>query len=217
MDSARRLSRWVTTNPVGAFTGTFAGLILLLLIGSIATHRLPGRAWLSVIEIFVPVSLCIGGAVWVQHSPWTSRIKPDWLSWGALAGLGLQLLVAGMFSFAILGNWFGFLHPLPGATPWPALNHVLSWSVLAIVAAVGIYRNRWWAYFFEIAVLWLLIAAMILDPSPPTPHHRAALEIPIMREIQSISEWAGFLLLNWHLIKRGLKGYREQKTGTKSP
>jgi hypothetical protein len=91
MDSARRLSRWVTTNPVGAFTGTFAGLILLLLIGSIATHRLPGRAWLSVIEIFVPVSLCIGGAVWVQHSPWTSRIKPDWLSWGRARWAGIAV------------------------------------------------------------------------------------------------------------------------------
>ncbi|HVT12130.1 MAG TPA: hypothetical protein VHE55_07670 [Fimbriimonadaceae bacterium] len=214
VEETKRLYRWVTTNPLGAIAGSFVGLMLLLLIGSLANHALPARAWLRATEAFLGVSFCLGAVVFVRRSRWFASIKPPWLSWNGFWGLALQVLLALMFVYAAIGDWLGFLHPLPGATPWPV---ALPLALMAVAAAAGIYRNHWWAYFLEIAVLWIVIVAVMMDPSPPTPHRHNALEIPFLREMQAVVEWLGFLVFNWKMIRQGVVRYNERNINTQVP
>lgn len=204
---ARRLYRWVTTNPLGATVGVFVSLVLLLLTACVANGALPAKAWLRATPAFLGVSVCFGAAVFVRQSPRMAMIKPPWLSWSWLSGLALQVVVALLVVYGAIGNWLGFVHPSPGAPPWLVYLPV---ALSAIVAAVGIYRNQWWAFFLELVVLWIVIVAVILDPSPPTPARHHAIEIPFLREFQAIIEDIGFLIFNWKLFRQGLQRRKEQ-------
>lgn len=143
-----------------------------------------------------------------------SKLKPPWLSGYALVALAAQAFLGGLLAYAVFANHVGILKSPPGAPPYaPSFNlGVFIWGLLAIAAAVAIYRNKWWAYFLEIVLLWTLVVAVVLQTAPePAQAHSLAFDTPLFRNLRALADWYIFLWLNWHLLKRGVQEYRAAK------
>lgn len=150
-----------------------------------------------------------------------AKLKPPWLSWLAGAALAFQCFVAGLFIYAIIGNLVGLIEPGPGAAPHSpgSILGGLGFATACLAAAIGIYFNRWWAYFLEFALLWtLILLAVFVYPVGPTRRRTAWPELPGMNTIDTIFEWSSFAVFNWHLLKRGISGFRDSiSDATHSP
>jgi hypothetical protein len=69
MEAAKKFSQRLAKSPRDAFLATFLGVMLCLIIGSLAIAPLPLRAWLSGTETSVGVASLFAGFVWVKESP----------------------------------------------------------------------------------------------------------------------------------------------------
>lgn len=150
-------------------------------------------------------------------SIWTA-IKPPWISGGGALGLALQLYVGALLLWAVIGNWLG----IHAGTPSIAQTHrllfaalTLAWGFAACVAAIGIYRNRWWAYFLELVVLGSVFCTFVIDRAgaQPTPSTRASTPIEEWLTwwpaFESFAMLLGFFALMVSLLQSGIKRYKE--------
>ena len=128
-------------------------------------------------------------------------------------GLSFQCFVGGMIVYAAIGNMLGFLHPGQGGYLIDPLfaRAVVVWGVFALVAAVGIYRNWWWAYFLELALLWAVVATALFVPLPATPtNSHPSWEIPGANILILIVELGGVVFFSIMLLSRGIGGFRKR-------
>jgi hypothetical protein len=94
---------------------------------------------------------------------------------------------------------------------------VVGWAILALVCAWGLIRNRWWAYFGEVAVLCALAAAFIYLPESTSGSSRTRPEvIPWSNQGKLIMGVLVFVTTNWSLIKRGTTRRNEVKAASSS-
>ncbi len=213
----RQVYRWIVETPSGAVVGSFVALLLIALVGSVAIHPLSFQRWVKLFrEFLIPLPAFFGAVVWFRRSSIGEKIKPSWMSWPGFAGLALQVVIGGVLGGVIIANWLGYLHTVPGAQLWPPALCVLPWTICAIAIAVGIYRNRWWAFLLEVPLLWLAIIGAYTDPTPSVPSHRLAIEIPFMHDFHAMVEWIGFAMFNLWLIRKGCIRFREQKLERRS-
>jgi hypothetical protein len=134
------------------------------------------------------------------------------MSWYGLLAILLQVFVADLMLYAVIGTELGFRHPLGIKPPDSSfILVVILVASLAILAAIGMIRDFWWAYFLELGLVLLLVAGIYFAPAsssaPPARH--ALPELPYLKEIDALMTWiALFSLCTW-LFKRGRARFRE--------
>lgn len=212
MEAAKNFTQRLAKSPRDSFLATFLCLMLCPLIATFAIAPLPLRSWLSSAETFLAVACLVAGLVWVKESPYSAKIKPEGMSWYGLVAVLLQVFAAGSVLYAVIGTELGFRHPLgvepPDATVTLTLILVAS---LAILAAVGMIQDCWWAFFLELGLVLLLVAAIYFAPvssAPKPPVRHLFPELPYMKEFDALMTWIAFFSLCSWLFKRGLARFR---------
>lgn len=144
---------------------------------------------------------------------WLKRTSP-WLGWLGAVGVSTQMLVGLLFLYAQIGTSFGLLYPNTASpvTHYPFTAYTTAWAVLALACAWGMVKDNWRAYFGEIAVILLVLAAVYLGPDPsPGEHHarrpplfafEAAIR-PFMDWVETAAYCWGLAALFWALYRRG--------------
>jgi hypothetical protein len=129
--------------------------------------------------------------------------RPPWLPWYGVLLLAAQVLVAIIFIGAVLADVLG-LRSITVPNLYGQWFHVLvaSWGVLAVIAALGIWRGRSWGYFLEILVIWTAMALPFANMSNPG---RPALEL----SVRGLLRIGALLYFSWILLLRGLALKRE--------
>lgn len=136
--------------------------------------------------------------------------KPGWLSWVSIAALFLQLTLASLVLYALVGNYVGFLKPLPGAKPHTAWFDfcALIWALAAIVVGIGILRNHWWAYCMEVVVLCAPVGAILFD-SRHIPEPLPTGSLGFLSRVDAAVDWSLFATFNAYLLWRAYARRRE--------
>jgi len=145
-----------------------------------------------------------------------SMIKPSWLDWSWLFGLLTQVALATLVLYgAFCMQSESYVLP-PGRRGFSDLEVMLgaSLALLAIVAAVAIYRNRWWGYFLEILLTFSLLFAYKSLDLPEIEENSSAykLSIPYINELTKLLSIVSLILFIWTLIKKTVTLYIEQST-----
>lgn len=146
-----------------------------------------------------------------------SRLKPEWLSWGAIWWLVIQCILASLVIYAVVGNLFGYLTPSTDLTPPSDVTQLVAFIIasLALVAALGIYLNWWWAYFLEFALLWTLAYLIFFNPVSKTPPENVSnLEITGLQVLDRAIWVIGMLVLSCNLLGRGFTGFKERRSSS---
>ncbi len=148
----------------------------------------------------------------IKAKEW-SRFKPPWLTtFGALAIL-LQIAFTILLLFALTANSLGFTHQTTGVEPLTGFKLVLTllWAFLALVAAVGLWRNRWWSYILELVLFWSGTVVGYFAQTPGRSVQVPLENIPIFKEIHEVLYWLAFAYASWFLLHRGLQLWGAQR------
>lgn len=120
-------------------------------------------------------------------------LKSIWRKWAGPVGLSLQAIVALLILGFVTGQELGLIGPVPNTLPLSQTARfvVTQVSFFALVAALGICRKRWWAYFLEAG----LIASMLIAASNiemPFQHNwmiYLPYDVPIAQMLNGIFGW----------------------------
>lgn len=140
-------------------------------------------------------------------------LQRPWLSRSAVAGLALQITIGGLFAYVIAANRLGLIHSPDGSDISPLYCWVaINLSAGAIVSAIGIYRNRWWAYFMEAALIAAVVLLLVFSPGEDHPA-RATHTVPDiwgMKWFLFMGQMFWIIKLINTLIKQGRQAHKEQ-------
>ena len=91
---------------------------------------------------------------------------------------------------------------------------------MALLAIVGIWKNRWWAYFLELAMLLSVLLAVYWDafPMPPEAPQKVKpfFELPYQKYLEVVMWWMGIAMLISLLFSRGVQGYKQARPSVTS-
>lgn len=195
-------------SPVRTFLILFLGLTFVgPVLASLLVHPLSRDQWLRhESEIALWTVLC-------TLLVWLHRSSP-WLGWFGAFGVLAQVSLGLLFVYAPIGASLGFLHPDSTSqfTQFPFTAYATAWAVLALVCAWGMVKDDWRAYFGEIAVILLILAAVYLYPdlSSSADHVRRPAMFafeeairPYMDWVENVIGWLALATLLWTLYRRG--------------
>jgi hypothetical protein len=130
--------------------------------------------------------------------------KPGWLPWYGAVFLGIQVLLAVIFIGAALADVVG-LRVTPSSNLFGGWFDaiVIAWGLLAVVAAWGMWRNYWWAFFVEILILWSVFAFPYANIPTVSGTRAVDLSLRSILRVIALLYFSGIL---------GVKGVREFKS-----
>ena len=136
--------------------------------------------------------------------------------WAGSIGLSLQAIVALLVLGFAIGRQLGVIALIPNTLPLSnsALFVVAQISFLSIVAAIGILRGRWWAYFLETALIAsLLFAAATIEM--PFQHNwmiYLPYDVPVARVLNGCFGWGLLGSLAVEIVKIGFRLRLEERS-----
>jgi hypothetical protein len=195
----RRQVTLTLTEPHRTFLTIFGTLILGATLISLTVHSQPLDAWLREGALFSGVAGFAAAGV-------AAHKRAPWLSWGASFGVITQALFAGFLICYCCAVLFNNFKPTPSFQGSVSSElQLLAWAGLALSSAWGIFRNKWWAYFGEIILIWAAVIATLSARS--TSHGRSEPLIGVF-QLQNFGYCLMFVSLNCELIKRGREQWR---------
>ena len=147
-------------SPVRAFLAVSLGLPLFTLIGTILTWTpLPLKGWFTILQAGTLLGGLVAAAMYLKKS------SPHLDGSGILALL-LQVMVALMIMWIPIAHLLGIIEPQHGAISAWVLFPI---GAVGLMAAWGIIRDFWWAYFLEAGIILGIVGLVVWIPGKPGP------------------------------------------------
>ncbi|HXH62120.1 MAG TPA: hypothetical protein VNI20_12275, partial [Fimbriimonadaceae bacterium] len=128
---------------------------------------------------------------------WWKASKPAWLRTEHMALFGLQLFGTIVIWSLIVGALVGVVHPDFKAIHGHLAIAVfgVAWTIGSVFALVGLFFDRWWAYFLELAVIWSLLLLPIRDVGPE--HYKHTTEFLFQPFVDTVTQFLEFVFFIW--------------------
>lgn len=157
------------------------------------------------LELAIP--LPTGVIKWNHDMKWLRR--PEWVSAELSLYLAMQVLIAFVLFFVLVKG------PAPTRHVGLGFQIGMATGILVLTAcAIGIWKDRWWAYFLQLAIfIGAVIAFGALPSKPkPEPHQYGLLEVPYQHQITGWLEVICFVAVCWNLWKRGALKWKQRRS-----
>ncbi|MBI5706683.1 MAG: hypothetical protein HZC36_06800 [Armatimonadetes bacterium] len=199
-------------SPVRAFLILFLGLTFVgPVLASLLMYPLSWRQWADHETGIAFIAAYAALIVWLKKSS-------PWLGWLGAIGVSVQAILGLLLIYTPIGATLGFLHPdlTSPVAHYPFTAYATAWAILALACAWGMVKDDWRAYFGEIAVILVLLAAEYFGPdlSPGENHVRRPAMFPFEDAIRPYMDWLesaaycwGLAVLFQALYRRGRKQY----------
>jgi len=187
-------------SPIRSFLVAFFIVPLLTVLIALATWTsVPWKAWGLMLETGLWFGALTGLTVHLKKG------SPH-LGWEVIFGILLQIVVALLFAAIPIAHLFGFLVPQPDATSaW----FLLPISATLLLAALGMLRNVWWAYFLEASIMLAIVLLMLSLPAKPQP--RAIERYPLESFLDSVGPFFLLALGIYLTLSTGLREWRHSR------
>ena len=134
--------------------------------------------------------------------------RPDWVSTELSFYLAFQLIVASVLILLVINGSAPPLHLGLGFRVGTATG-----AFVLLVSAIGILRDRWWAYFVQLAIFVSAVIAVGTLPSTPRPKPQRFVmhNFPYFEQIFGFLQVVCFAGLCWNLWKRGVLKWKQRR------
>lgn len=149
----------------------------------------------------------------VRWRRYWGSIKPAWMRGELFPLILIQAMLSVLVLYVAIGYALGFVQPttIPDDRLIAQTVFLVSVSLASIVAIVGLYRDRWWAYYLELALVWAIVIAIVFFPIPDAePNRPKTWGLPFADHVKSVIGLASFIGMNWLFLKRGREKHWEQ-------
>lgn len=149
----------------------------------------------------------------VRWRRYWGSVKPAWMKGELFPFLVMQAFASIFILFVAIGFAVGYIQPtkIPDDRIMGQTIFLCAWSSFSLIAIVGLYRDRWWAYYMELALVWAIAISVPLFPLPDNEPPRPEIwEPPYFDYVKSTIALASFIGMNWLLLSRGRRKYCEQ-------